>query len=265
MRLLPATLTPLRRLACAILFVLATMVPLMATAGGDDASQERAQAPNDAEVTRALDAVRADPMFATTRTIKTLKWTGPAQSRSETPSWIKWIAGLFTWINQAARVLMWGTIALLVLLLVAYIVRTLRVRGLPTRDDTFVAPTHVRDLDIRPETLPDDIGVAARRLWDRGEHRAALALLYRGMLSRLAHVHRVPIRDSSTEGDCLVLSATLLPPDRHDYTSALVRAWQRFVYGGQDVEAAAIYRLCDGFAPALDAAVTRRASHGGAA
>ena len=58
--------------------------------------------------------------------------------------------------------------------------------------------------------FPPDIGAAARALWDRGEHRAALALLYRGMLSRLAHVHRVPIRDSSTEGDCLALAASHL-------------------------------------------------------
>ena len=79
----------------------------------------------------------------------------------------------------------------------------------PRGDDAFVAPTHVRDLDIRPESLPDDIGAAARALWDRGEHRAALALLYRGLLSRLAHVHRLPIRDSSTEGDCLALAARI--------------------------------------------------------
>src|SRR4029079_6929748 len=78
-------------------------------------------------------------------------------------------------------------------------------------DDGFVAPTHVRDLDIRPESPTDDIGAAARQLWDRGEQRAALALLYRGMLSRLAHVHRVPIRDSSTEGDCVELASAQLP------------------------------------------------------
>ena len=93
--------------------------------------------------------------------------------------------------------------------------------------EVFVAPTHVRDLDIRPETLPADIGAAARQLWERGEQRAALALLYRGMLSRL------------------------------------VRAWTRFGYGRQDVESSAVYSLCDEFAaalrpvPAVDAALQR--------
>ena len=110
----------------------------------------------------------------------------------------------------------------------------------------------MRDLDIRPESLPEDIGTAARVLWDRGEHRAALALLYRGMLSRLAHVHRIPIRDSSTEGDCLALAASHLTGDDVEYASRLVLVWQRFVYGGQDTQAATVYVLCDDFASALD-------------
>jgi len=122
----------------------------------------------------------------------------------------------------------------------------------PRREERFVAPTHVRDLDIRPESLPRDIGIAARALWDRGEHRAALALLYRGMLSRLAHVHRVPIRDSSTEGDCLALAASHLTQEGREYASRLVRVWQRFVYAGQDTQPATVYVLCDDFASALD-------------
>jgi hypothetical protein len=215
---------------------------------------------NDAEITRAVDVVRADPDLAAEQTIKTLSWKRSSETkRSETPSWLKWIAGLFAWVDQSAGILMWGTIAFLAVMLIVYLVRIVRVHGLPTPGDAFVAPTHVRDLDIRPETLPDDIGTAARVLWDSGEHRAALALLYRGLLSRLAHVHRVPIRDSSTEGDCLALAAAHLAADKQGYTAALVRAWQRFVYGGEDVDTAAVHSLCDGFARALNSAPTTAA------
>jgi hypothetical protein len=255
-----------RRRVSALVVLLALMLPAAVIGRSQDAARRAAPALNDAEITRALNVVRTDPNLATTQTIKTLKWTGPVeQKKAAPPSWLKWIAGLFTWIDQSAGLLMWGTIALLAGLLIVYIVRAVRLHGLPTIGDSFVAPTHVRDLDIRPETLPDDIGAAARLLWDRGEHRGALALLYRGMLSRLAHVHRVPIRDSSTEGDCLLLSASRLSPERHDYNKALVRAWQRFVYGGQDVETSAVHHLCDGFAPALDAVVTRSTGGGSAA
>jgi hypothetical protein len=156
------------------------------------------------------------------------------------------------WAEESARFLLWGVAAVLAGLLVVYILRVVRVIRLPHREAPFAAPTHVRDLDIRPETLPPNIGATARALWDGGHHRAALALLYRGMLSRLVHVHRVPIRDSSTEGECLALAAGHLTPRRHDYAARLVRVWQRAVYGREAVEAAIVYALCHDFAALLD-------------
>ena len=101
-------------------------------------------------------------------------------------------------------------------------------------------------------------------MWDRGEHRAALALLYRGLLSRLAHVHRLPIRDSTTEGDCLALAGTHLTERRREYTAQLVRVWQRAVYGGEDATSSAVYGLCDDFAAALDASPATEPAGGGA-
>jgi hypothetical protein len=212
-----------------------------------------AATPDRAEIARAIDAVRADPNFATERTIKTLRWKQHAAAApSQKPWWLAWIAGLFAWLGESARVLVWCAAAGLAGLVAVYLTRIARTRlGHDEDEGTFLVPTHVRDLDIRPETLPDDVGAAARALWERGEQRAALALLYRGMLSRLAHVHGVPIRDSSTEGDCLALATARLPRERSDYLLCLVRAWQRFGYGREAVDTAAVYRLCDEFASAL--------------
>src|SRR5919112_1947121 len=154
--------------------------------------------------------------------------------------WLSWLGGLVVWMGESARVLVWCAALALAGLVVVYLSRVARTRLMASDEDTFVAPTHVRDLDIRPESLPDDIGAAARQLWERGEQRAALALLYRGMLSRLAHVHRVPIRESSTEGDCVALAQAQLP-DRSEYVARLVRVWQRLGYGHESVESATVY------------------------
>jgi hypothetical protein len=229
-----------------------------AGAAGVAAQQPTAAAarsrPDDAEIARAIAAVKADPNLATERTITMLRLNDrPAQGQARSP-WLDWIAGLVRWFEQSARVLVWGAAAVAAGLLVRYIVRTIRAWD-PQLEaaDAFVAPTHVQDLDIRPETLPEDIGAAARRLWDRGEHRAALALLYRGLLSRLVHVHAVPIRDSSTEGDCLALAALHLTTGGHDYTARLVSIWQRAVYGHERADTSIVHGLCDDFASALDA------------
>ena len=215
-------------------------------------AQPAARVPDDAAIERAMQQVKADPNVATERTIKTLQWKETNAKPGPRAAWLDWVAGFFRWLDQSARVLVWAVVAGLVALLAFYIVRTFRSWDDVPGDAEFVAPTHVQDLDIRPESLPPDIGAAARRLWDRHEHRAALALLYRGLLSRLAHVHQLPIRDSSTEGDCLVIAANMNTAGR-DYAARLIVLWQAAVYGHLDADTETVHALCDGFAPALDA------------
>lgn len=222
------------------------------------AAQEAAPAApiTQAEITAAVEAVKRDPNLGGERTMKMLQWRQTQQPSKRDLGWLSWIAGFFGWFMQSARYLMWAAIVFLAAWLAIYLLRAFRLRQADA-PDAFVPPTHVRNLDIRPESLPANIGAAARALWDRGEHRAALSLLYRGLLSRLTHVHRVPIRDSSTEGDCLLLLAGRVPPKTGEYSERLVDAWRGFVYGGTEAPAPAIHALCDNFAGALDRAMPR--------
>jgi hypothetical protein len=237
-----------------LVIVLTALVSTAGSTGTLEAAQANTERPGPADIARALDIVKADPNLATERTIKMLRWKDATEqaSRGSWP-WLAWIMGLFRWLEQSARMFIWGAAVVLAALLAVYIVRLLRAGTSPSREPSFAAPTHVQDLDIRPESLPEDVGMAARALWDRGEHRASLALLYRGMLSRLAHVHGVPIRDSSTEGDCLSLAANHLSQRPCEYASRLIGVWQEFVYGGEHTEPSTVYVLCDRFAVTLDA------------
>jgi hypothetical protein len=242
--------SPKAHIAAAVLaaVLIGTAVPVLAA---QPAFTGVSRAPDRAAIDRAIESVKADPNLATERTIKTLRWKGSIPNRqTKFPGWMPWLASFFGWIAESTRVLVWCGALGLAGLVVVYLLRIARTRVAISEDAEFLAPTHVRDLDIRPGSLPDDVGAAARQLWDRGEQRAALALLYRGMLSRLAHVHRVPVRDSSTEGDCVALAAAQLP-DRSDYVGTLVKVWQRLGYGHEPVESAAVYGLCDGFDDAL--------------
>jgi hypothetical protein len=215
------------------------------------------QAPSDAQVTRALEKLKNDPNLADTRKIRGLHWVGkssPDEPAAQPPSWMEWIENLFAWLTETGRILIWAACAVVVGLLALYLLRLMRERRGAAAAPSPIAPTHVRDLDIRPESLPDDVGAASRELWDRSEHRAALALLYRGCLSRLAHVHGVPIRDSTTEGECIELATGHLSSESAAYVSHLVRVWQRAVYRGEEPSAEVAYSLGDGFRVALDPA-----------
>lgn len=219
-------------------------------------SMDAAATTDAAAIKAAVDALRADPNLGPERTIKSLVWTGPRQqpqANPQLPGWLQWLSNAAAWVDQSARVLVWIVVGFAAVLLIVWLARLAQGRDAMSAEDHFVAPTHVRELDIRPEALPADIGAAARALWDAGDQRAALALLYRGLLSRLVHSHRVPIKASSTEGDCLALASERLSMTALDFASRLVRTWQQAVWGHQAVQTSVVHQLCDEFAVALAA------------
>jgi hypothetical protein len=220
------------------------------------------QVPSDQQIAAAVKALKADPKLGGMRKQRTLRWVNDNKPHKvrHSSAWMEWISGLFGWFAQSSRFLFWGAIAVLAGFLVVFLWRLLRDRSGSASADRFTPPTHVQDLDIRPESLPDDIGGAARQLWEGGEQRAALALLYRGLISRLVHVYGVPIRSSSTEGDCLALAAPRLEESPQRYASRLIRIWQLAVYGGHEPPADAVVALCDEFAGALPSRMAAAAS-----
>ena len=227
----------------------------------DDATDGASSTPGRAEVREALDRIAKDPNLATERTARTLRWAQSQEPPADEPASVqalaslaRFVRGLFGWFASSARAVLWVAGAILVALLAVFLLRLARsLRGGSFAAKRFVAPSHVRDLDIRPESLPENIGAAAAALWDRGEQRSALALLYRGLLSRLVHAYSVPIQVSSTEGDCLALAAPRLSEATNAYTGRLIAVWQNAVYGGSSPTAAAVHALCAEFGPTLDA------------
>jgi hypothetical protein len=184
----------------------------------------------------------------TGHTERRLRWIpGEAASRpkpGDTPSWlIDWVR----WLSRGGRGLVWVLGAIVVALLLVFAWRWARVRADAERERSALRPSHVGDLDIRPESLPDDIGAAALALLARGEHRAALSLLYRGALSRLVHDHGVEIGAASTEGECLNLVRRAMPASVAAFFERLVRIWQAEVYAGRPADAAGIRALCEPF------------------
>jgi hypothetical protein len=237
--------------------VLAALVAIVPSTG---TAQEPAagEVPTRIEVEEALDEIAKDPNLVAQRTVNMLKRKEPEPVTDERWWWqwanavVHWMRGLFGWLAESGRLVVWVLGALGAALLALFIARLIRERGMPRVPKKFVAPSHVRDLDIRPESLPDDVGATALALWERGEQRAALALLYRATLSRLVHVHSVPIRASSTEGECVALARQRVHASTAHYATRLVGTWTAAVYGAQTPATGVVEALCADFAAALD-------------
>jgi hypothetical protein len=165
----------------------------------------------------------------------------------------KWLREFVRWLTEAGRLLVWLAGAAAVAAVLVSLRRWARARAAAAAFQANALPSHVQSLDIRPESLPAQIGEAAAALWQRGDYRAALSLLYRGALSRLVHEHGVPIRAASTEGECVTLAGRRLEPASGEFFARLVQAWQVAVYGARLPAAEQALALCRDFDTCLPA------------
>ena len=200
------------------------------------------------QVEAAASALPADPrLHGGGKTERVLRFK-PSRSEPDPPDpESPGLLAFIRWLAEAMRALAWVLGAVLLAIVVVVWRRWLQVRADAAPRGALAAPSHVRDLDIRPDSLPADIGSAARALWQRGDPRGALSLLYRGALSRLVHVHAVPIEAASTEGECIALARAALPAASGEFVAQLIGTWQRAVYGDQLPPTDDVMALCDAF------------------
>lgn len=116
----------------------------------------------------------------------------------------------------------------------------------------------VAGLDIRPESLPDDVVASVMHLWKTGQRRNALALLYRATLSRLVVGAQLQIPSGATEEECLRLArlasaGNRLTPERLEAATVTTRLWQHGAYAGHWPDTETVRNLCQQWHAAFNA------------
>lgn len=223
--------------------------------GGAHAAEAVKPMPTRQQVETVLTEVKADPDLPGTKMEKTLRFkdrTGAKdkekeKKKDEAESDWRALTDFMQWVAEAGRMLIWLLAALIVIWVALRVRRWARFHAAFAKAGAGPLPSHVSSLDIRPESLPPDIGTEAVMLWQRGEHRLALSLLYRAALSRLVHVDAVLIASADTEGECVALVSATLAPERAAFFARLVAAWQLAVYGGRLPADAEVQMLCAEF------------------
>jgi hypothetical protein len=209
-----------------------------------------------ARIEAAVDKLRVDPLLSGRHKEHRLRWEDDATHKKKPAKpdlgFLAWLASLAGFINDTSRFLLWGLAIVLVALALVSARHLVQLRAF-RRTNAAAAVSHVRDLDVRPQSLPDDVGAAAWALWQAGQVPAALSLLYRSALSRMIHRFQVPITAAATEGECLALARGRLEPGALRYVTQVVRAWEANIYGGRGLSLAMGEALCTGFAQRLDA------------
>ncbi len=172
-----------------------------------------------------------------------------------------WLDGQhFNVLAKVIEVLLWATlIAALGWLIWRYreFLRTFvsRQPSLPTRIKRPL-PQQAFGLDLNPETLPGDIAGSAEQLW-LSDPRAALGLLYRGLLSQLVHDFALTLKPADTENQVLARIEQLQRPELLLYSHSLTRHWQNMAYGHRIPPAHLQQELCSGWRALFDQEMAR--------
>ncbi len=99
-----------------------------------------------------------------------------------------------------------------------------------TKKESYQAPEVMFGMDVRPDSLPDDIIGESRKLWNDNKHRESLSLLYRGALIRLINHEQVQLKDSFTEGDVLRHSKKQITESKQLFLNNLTSNWKKIAY-----------------------------------
>ncbi len=180
---------------------------------------------------RAADQAYRDPLLSGKRTQVTWEKrdkTLPKQGQNRD---LSWLAGLGAGLALLGEWALWIVVAVLVLILLA----TMRywlpwMRGSLRRRKPLPAEVDTEALRV-PDTLPDDVPAASRRLWAQGRPRHALALLYRASVETMAARAGIALPPGATESECLRASKRMPDAEDRSLFARIVRVWQYAAYG----------------------------------
>jgi hypothetical protein len=178
-----------------------------------------------------------------------------AQKTGDAPQWLKtllsWLDGQhFNVLAKIIEVLLWAAVIAALGWLIwryreflqAFVSRRPRLPAKPKR----ALPQQAFGLDLNRDTLPDDIAASAEHLW-QSQPRAALGLLYRGLLSHLLHDFALTLKPADTELQVLAHVEQLQRPELLAFSRSLTTHWQNMAYGHRVPAAQLQQELCDGW------------------
>lgn len=206
----------------------------------------------------SIKAILEAPPFKNPETVTRYRFGEETTEPSETdvtPDWLKtlfkWMGGQrFDLVAALIQIMLWGALVGAIAWLAWRYRERLKalVNRWPTKRPPVARPAPARmfGLDIREESLPNDVAASVEQLW-LTQPRDALGLLYRALLSRLHHDFAIPLKPADTEGQVLHRVEQLQRQDLLAFSKSLTLHWQNIAYGHRSPPMHLQQELCDGW------------------
>ena len=168
-----------------------------------------------------------------------------------------WLTELVSFITMMVEIVLWIIPVIVIFYLYRYRDYWLNIiQGKKSKNDNLELPETLFGLDIRQQSLPDDIQSEAHSLWQNSHHREAVSLLYRGSLASLFKQYRFELPAGATEHDCIrqleineVNLSGSLSEEKHTLRTnqfkKLTDIWVSVAYAHRIPEQTAFYDVCN--------------------
>lgn len=206
------------------------------------------------ESTKIVQQVMEEPIFKRFKKIETLQYTGETESdEDDLENSRSWLTQVFKTIGQTLAYLfeigLWVLLLSLIFLIIKYRERLQISVGwlFRSKDSSAEMPEMLFGLDLRDESLPEDVTGQAREFYKKQDYRASLALLYRAALAYLVKNYEFKLAKGATEEDCLELVSkklSLSSKAEINYFIDLTRAWQLTAYAHRSISEQQMEQLC---------------------
>jgi len=116
-------------------------------------------------------------------------------------------------------------------------------RNKKIKADSYQAPEVMFGMDVRPDSIPEDVISAVKKLLDSKQTREAFSLLYRAALIKLINQDKIQLLNSHTENDVLRVSIKKISKTKQEYLSLLTNAWKEVAYAHRNPDDNDIHHL----------------------
>ena len=242
-------------LVLALLIAPAVILPQPAYAQSSQQTQLDADDPgfsgfwDEEEIQAGLKTALADDALKTTREVEEWYSTEPDDespaSRGTSGNWERMLRDVGKVMSFVVEFGLWIGAAFLL-----YLVFATRKHWLPYLErgpSTKRSATRVilSSGELTADSMPDDVPSEVMRLWNAGEKRQALGLLYRSCVFSAVTRHGVRLPHSATEGVCVAAIGQQTDVAQSDYFRKVVSAWIRCAYGYRIPEDDLMLPLCN--------------------
>jgi hypothetical protein len=177
---------------------------------------------------QAVKRAYEDPAVSPKRTV--MQWVPKERKPDEPPRPFEGFGRLGEWLASIGEYGLWIVAGALLLVLLVTAPKWLGwVREMPHRRER-AADEVIRESVAEESPLPDDVPATARRLWQSGRGRDALALLYRASVEAMTQRAHVVLVPGATEAHTLRASRQLPGAEEREAFARMVRVWQIAAY-----------------------------------